>query len=276
VIVLPAGCHTIRAAKLPILGVMQPTSPRLITTNGPSGDLVSHVFSSGFGNDGATVYVLLHGIGMSHRYLARLQNQLSRGGVVHAIDLPGFGATPRPRHPLSVEEFATVINGVLGQLGVTSCVVVGHSMGVQFAVEAARQEPSRYSGVVLMSPVVDPRRRTVWQQALGLARDCLLEPPSANLLVLGDYMRCGIPWYLQTLQSMMRYPTERRVTAVTAPVLVLRGGSDPVAGEEWCRMLARNAGDGELLQLPRHRHVVQMSAPRSVAAAITRFAAGTP
>lgn len=249
---------------------MQPSSPREIH----SGGLVSHVCSSGFGNDDAAVYVLLHGIGMSHRYLARVQRELSREGVVHAIDLPGFGATPRPEHPLSVEEFAAIVIDVLHQLGVSSCIVAGHSMGVQFAVDAARQSPALFSGVVLMSPVVDPRRRTVLQQALGLARDCLLEPPSANLLVLGDYLRCGLRWYLKTLPAMMDYPTEQRVTDVTMPVLVLRGGSDPIAGEEWCRMLARNAPDGLLLQLPHHRHVVQQSAPRSVAGAITRFAAG--
>ena len=62
----------------------------------------------------------------------------------------------------------------------------------RFATEAALQQPERISNLVLMGPVVDPRRGTVAQQALALGRDCLFyESPSSNALVFTDYLRCG-------------------------------------------------------------------------------------
>ncbi|AWB89374.1 alpha/beta fold hydrolase [Salinibacterium hongtaonis] len=224
----------------------------------------------------ATEFVLLHGIGMSHRSLARLQEQLAANGTVHSIDLPGFGATPRPEQPLSVEDHARVLGATFDALDVRHCVVVGHSMGAQFAIELARQRPDLVDRLVLIGPVVDPQRSTVLQQAAALAADTLLEPPVANALVLSDYLRCGPRWYLQTLPSMMRYPTLERVREVSCPVLVIRGEKDPVAREGFSRQLANAAPNGSLLQMPGHAHIVQHSAPRSVAAAIARFAEGVP
>jgi pimeloyl-ACP methyl ester carboxylesterase len=158
------------------------------------------------------------------------------------------------------------------QLGVLDFVIVGHSMGAQFAIEAALQQPGRIPYVVLMGPVVDSERRTVAQQALALGGDSLLfESPSSNALVFSDYLRCGPAWYLKNLRVMMEYPTEQRIAEVAAPVLVLRGANDPVASANWCRRLAERA-TGRLVEIPGTGHVVQHNRSVEVAEAILSFA----
>ncbi|MCB5282834.1 MULTISPECIES: alpha/beta hydrolase [Micrococcaceae] len=237
---------------------------------------LGHVFASSTpARAGAprTAVVLIHGIGVSHRYFTRLQGLLAESVDTYAIDLPGFGATPRPERTLSVEDQATYILGALEQLGVLEFVLVGHSMGAQFATAAALQQPHRIAQLVLMGPVVDSKRRTVLQQALALSRDSLFyESPSSNALVLTDYFRCGASWYLKTLRVMMDYPTERRIPGVTAPVLVIRGADDPVASVDWCRRLAGRAANGQLLEIEGAGHVVQHNRSEDVAAAILDFA----
>ncbi|QCB96428.1 alpha/beta fold hydrolase [Arthrobacter sp. PAMC25564] len=233
-------------------------------TSGPDG---------GPGTDAGSAVVLLHGIGASHRYLRRLHGLLAGSIDTYSIDLPGFGATPRPGRTLSVADHARYILGAMEQLGVPQFVIVGHSMGTQFAVEAALQQSARIPSVVLMGPVVDSRRRTVAQQALSLGKDCLFfESPSSNFLVFTDYLRCGPSWYLKTLQVMMDYPTEERITGVTAPVLVVRGANDPVATSDWSRRLAGRAAAGQLLEIQGAGHVVQHNRAVEVAGAITSFA----
>ena len=239
---------------------------------------LGHVFASRRpgGTDGAPAVVLIHGIGASHRYLERLHGLLAESVDTFSIDLPGFGATPRPEHTLSVAEHATYILGALEQLGVLEFVIVGHSMGTQFAVEAARQQPSRIPHVVLMGPVVNDRRRTVAQQALALGRDCLFfESPSSNALVFTDYLRCGPSWYLKNLRVMMDYPIEDEIAGVTAPVLVLRGANDPVAPADWCRRLAARAATATFLEIEGTGHVVQHNRAVQVADSILAFA-GSP
>lgn len=222
---------------------------------------------------GAPAVVLIHGIGVSHRYLQRLHGLLSESVDTYSVDLPGFGATPTPEHTLTAAEQATYLLGALEQLGVREFVAVGHSMGTQFAVEAQRQQPSRVPCLVLMGPVVNDQRRTVAQQTLALGRDCLFfESPSSNALVLTDYFRCGVSWYLKNLRVMMDYRLEERISGVDAPVLVLRGANDPVAPADWCRRLAARAANAQFLEIDGTGHVVQHNRAALVADAILTFA----
>lgn len=152
-------------------------TPRIVTT----ASFTSHVHTlSGPPDSTGPVFVLLHGIGMSHRYYRRLQALLAQHGDTHAIDLPGFGGTPRPDRQLSIAEYAGHIAATLEKMGSSRIVLIGHSMGTQFATELAVQRPDLVSHLVLLGPVVDPARRTVFQQALSLGLDSLLESPVGN------------------------------------------------------------------------------------------------
>jgi pimeloyl-ACP methyl ester carboxylesterase len=236
-----------------------------VTANGLTGRLYTSNEASAAGQP---AYVLLHGIGVSHRYLARLHVELARGpkeqneqaegadrgAPVYSFDLPGFDGTPRPGRQVTVGEYAAFVAAVLAEYGVESCIVVGHSMGVQFAVELALQAPGLVTRTVLMGPVVDPERRSAAWHALALTRDALFsEPPSTNAVVFTDYFRTGLRWYLTELPVMMEYPLDSRIRGVAQPVLVLRGGRDPIARRPWCQLLAGQAPDGAFAEVPRVR-----------------------
>jgi pimeloyl-ACP methyl ester carboxylesterase len=255
-----------------------------VTVNGLTGRLYSSNVPSATGEP---AYVLLHGIGVSHRYLARLHVELARGAdghsqqaegtdpcpAVYSFDLPGFGGTPRPGRQVTVGEYAAFVGAVLAERGVHSCVVVGHSMGAQFAVELALQAPGLVTRAVLMGPVVDPARRSAAWHALALTRDALFsEPPATNAVVFTDYFRAGFRWYLTELPVMMEYPLDVRVRGVGQPVLVLRGGRDPIARRPWCELLSSQAPDGAFAEVPGHGHVVQETATGDVARIIRRWA----
>jgi pimeloyl-ACP methyl ester carboxylesterase len=256
-----------------------------VTANGLTGRLYTSNAPSGAGQP---AYVLLHGIGVSHRYLARLHVELAqgaeapqspqaesldRGAAVYSFDLPGFGGTPRPGRQVTVGEYAAFVAAVLAERGVESCIVIGHSMGVQFAVELALQVPGLVTRTVLMGPVVDPARRSAAWHALALTRDSLFsEPPLTNVVVFTDYFRTGFRWYLTELPVMMEYPLDSRVRGVAQPVLVLRGGRDPIARRPWCEYLAAQATDGAFAEVSGRGHVVQDTATGEVAQAIRRWA----
>ncbi|RHA44097.1 alpha/beta fold hydrolase [Cellulomonas rhizosphaerae] len=212
--------------------------------------------------------MLVHGLGMSHRYLARLHRELASWGDTHSVDLPGFGGTPAPGAVMSVARGAALLGGALDALGVTAAVVIGHSMGAQFATELAVHRPELVSHLVLVGPVTDPDRARPLVQALDLTRDALKEPPSGNLLTATDYVRCGPRWYFTELVPMLAYRTDERLASVAAPTLVIRGTEDPVARRAWSAELARRAPSGTLVEIPGHRHLVQHTAAAATAAAV--------
>jgi pimeloyl-ACP methyl ester carboxylesterase len=216
----------------------------------------------------APTFVLIHGIGVSHRYLSRLHDHLSEAGTVHSIDLPGFGGLPKPDRTPTIAGMARALGELLTELGVREAVLIGHSMGCQWVVELAAQRPDLARSVVIMGPVADNEHRSVLAQSTALATDMLGEPLDANFVVLVDYLRCGPVWYSKQLPLMLRYRIEDRIAALTMPVLIIRGGKDPIAGSAWCRRLRESAQRAVLVVIPGHHHVVQYSAPRAVASAI--------
>jgi len=217
---------------------------------------------------GITV-VLLHGIGMSHLTWAELQPLLADSGRVISFDMPGFGTARTPDRPFGVVDFADAVDAALTMLGVRSCVVVGHSMGAQFAVELAARSPGLVAGLVLVGPVVVATRRTVRAQALSLALDSLREPPRVNGRVLTDYLKGGVGWYLSTLGPMLDYPIEQRIRDTACPVVVMRGERDSVAPLSWCELLASNAPAwSAVVSVPGKAHVIPLTAPIAVAEAV--------
>lgn len=241
-----------------------------VEAGGLTGRLYASVASVSTG--ARRTYVLLHGIGVSHRYFSRLHRELALTADVYTFDLPGFGDAPQPRRQVPVGEYAAFVNTVLADAGVRSCVVIGHSMGTQYAVELALQEPGLVAGLVLMGPVVDSSRKSVPRQAMALARDALVsESPTSNAVVFWDYFRAGPRWYVTQLPVMMGYPLESRVQGLSQPVLVMRGAKDPVARRQWCQWLAARASQGSLTEVPGQGHVVQHTAPDATAAAISSW-----
>ncbi|GEL96465.1 alpha/beta fold hydrolase [Cellulomonas terrae] len=218
------------------------------------------------------VFVLVHGIGMSHRYLARLSGELAPSGTVHSIDLPGFGGTATPSERMSIADAGRALAGTLDALGISDVVLVGHSMGAQFATELAAQRPDLVAHLVLVGPATDPRRARYVVQAVDLTRDALKEPLSGNAITFTDYLRCGPRWYLAELAPMLAFRTDQRLRDVVAPTLVIRGGDDPIARHDWCAELADIGVDGSLVTIPGHRHLVQHTAAAQTSDAVLAFA----
>ncbi len=216
-------------------------------------------------------FVLVHGIGVSHKYFRPLYELLAQTDEVFALDLPGYAGLPKPDHSPDVPEMARALAAVLDRLGIADAVIVGHSMGTQWVVELALQRPDLASHVVAIGPVTDDHHRSALAQAVALGLDTFHETPRANAIVYGEYLRAGPRWYLAQLPHMLSYPIEERVQALTRPLLIMRGGRDPIAGVDWCRRLRDRAADAALVFVPGSGHLAQYRRPRAVAAAIDAF-----
>ncbi|MCK2021764.1 alpha/beta hydrolase [Microbacterium sp. kSW2-24] len=212
--------------------------------------------------------VLVHGIGMSHRYHRRLLRMLSAEARVVAVDLPGFGGLPKPREDVDIGRMARLLIQLLPIVCGGPVILVGHSMGAQWAAEVAHLAPHLVRSLVLIGPVADDEHRSLPAQAFALAVDTAGESPATNALVFADYLRCGVPWYLAQARHMLRYALEDVVGGLLMPVLVIRGLNDPIAGSAWCRRLRDRAVVSHLVEIPGGRHVVHRSEPRAVCSAI--------
>ncbi|HEX7125400.1 MAG TPA: alpha/beta fold hydrolase [Thermodesulfobacteriota bacterium] len=224
---------------------------------------------------GAPAVVLVHGLGVSHRYLRPLGDRLALRARVYAPDLPGFGASPAPPgRPLDVPELAAALAGFLDAARIGPATFVGNSMGCQVIAELAAGEPARVTRAVLNGPTIDPCARTAVGQIARLLLDALREPPGLVPLVVGDYLRCGPARLWQTFRHALRHPMADTLTRVTAPTVVVRGSRDPLVSRRWAETASRLLPRGRLVELPGVAHAAVYSAPRRLARVVCPPAGG--
>lgn len=215
--------------------------------------------------------VLVHGIGVSSRYLCALARELAPFYRVFAVDLPGFGRSERPSRPLGLVELAEALATWMRATGLRSATVVGNSFGAQIGVELAVRRPRLVERLVLISPTPDPAYRTPRHQLLRLLLDAIREPVSLLGLVVSDYLRCGARAALNALAEALAHPLETRLSSVVAPALVVRGTRDPLVSAAWAARVASELPAGRLVVVPGVAHAAHYAAPRAVARTIRRF-----
>jgi pimeloyl-ACP methyl ester carboxylesterase len=103
-------------------------------------------------------FVCLHAVGGSHLHWAGAAPGLARHGRVIAIDLPGFGSTPREGRSARLPDNQRLLSRFLGTATTGNVVLVGHSMGGALAILQAAAEPSSVARLVLSSSCLPAAR----------------------------------------------------------------------------------------------------------------------
>ncbi len=196
------------------------------------------------GGQGAPV-VLVHGYGVSGRYMLPLAQSLAPFVSVFAPDLPGYGRSQRPSSPLGIADLAAELAGWLDAAGLECPAFVANSMGCQIVTELAVHLPARVGPLVLVGPTVDPQRRAARHQLLGGLRDAAGEPPSLLGLAARD--------------------------DAAQPTVVVRGENDGFVSERWAERAAALLPRGRLIVVPREPHAVHYTRPDLVAGIVDKL-----
>lgn len=215
--------------------------------------------------------VFIPGLGLSGRSLLPTARSLSTEIPIFLIDLPGYGDSDPPPRPLDLAEHASVLAAWLAAIGFERAVWVGHSFGCQVAAELATGYPEAVERLVLVSPTVDPRARSINRQLARLLRDGLREPLPLLPLLVRDYLKAGPRALIHAARLALRDRIEERLLAITVPTLVVRGERDPLVPAEWAQKVARLLPFGRLFVISDAAHAVAYSAPRQLARAIEEF-----
>ncbi len=205
--------------------------------------------------------LFIHGLGGSWPNWLEQLPVLCAGRRAIALDLPGFGASPMPADPISIPGYARIVAGLMDALGISSCALVGNSMGGEISAELALAEPERVQRLVLVSPAgistAAVRERLPLIRAahpavnaltrwLGTNADQVVRRPSLRTAALSlvaaqprriapefaaEQIRgMGKPGFMPALEAIVSHSQtlRERLPAIGAPTLVLWGEKDPV------------------------------------------------
>lgn len=161
--------------------------------------------------NGSPPLVFVHGFACSHEDWQSQIDFFSRTHEVVACDLRGHGATPGRPHECSIEHYGGDVAALLNLLELSDSILVGHSMGTRVILEAARIDPERVGGLVL----IDGSR-----QASG-------DPVQAEATMRATIEAVGFPAFVENAFLQM-HPTEavlaraKRLPAETGTALWTR------------------------------------------------------
>jgi 2-hydroxy-6-oxonona-2,4-dienedioate hydrolase len=232
-------------------------------------------YSNGNGNGSrpkleTTPIVLVHGLSSS-RTLKPLIRALGPRRPVFAPDLPGFGMSDQPTHPLDIPGLADALRRWLLDNELAPAIVVGVAFGCQVAVDMAAAYPAAVDRLVLVGPMFDPEARTPGRLALRWARNAPRSSPRLAPTIVHDFIDAG-PWRTaRTLREALDDPIEEKLGEIEAPTLVVRPERDHLVPEAWTKRVADLIPSSELVTLPKASHTIGPRAAARLTALLVPF-----
>jgi 2-hydroxy-6-oxonona-2,4-dienedioate hydrolase len=228
------------------------------------GGLDVHAWVVGRGN----AVVLVHGFGVSGRYMIPLARSLAADFSVFVPELPGYGRSEKPRPPLGIGALATALAGYLDALELERPALVANSMGCQVVTELAVRLPERVGPLVLIGPTVDPEQRVARRQLFAGFRDSGREPLGLLAVAAQDGAAMGLRAALTTARAALADRIEERLPLIEQPTLVLRGEKDAFVSAEWAERVSALLPRARLVSIPGEPHAVHYTRPDLVAALV--------
>lgn len=205
--------------------------------------------------------VLVHGLGVSGRYLKPTGQALAGSYRVYIPDLPGNGKSQKAWPPLNLDELAATIAGWMDAVGLERAHFYANSLGCQTMAHFAVHYPDRVQSLVLGGPTVDRKGRNWVVQFYRLALDFFREKPALMWIILRDYLVCGPPRVIVTAAYALADSLEDWALLIKCPVLVVRGQFDPIAPQRWVEEVAALLPAGRWAVIPKAAHAINYSAP---------------
>ncbi|MFC7306540.1 acetoin dehydrogenase dihydrolipoyllysine-residue acetyltransferase subunit [Streptomyces monticola] len=234
----------------------------------------------GQGADDMSVTVLVHGYGGDKNSWLFVQEPLSAGHRVYALDLPGHGDSAKDVGDGGLETLAATVTGFLDALGIGRAHLVGHSLGAAVATAVAARVPSRVRSLTLVAPAgfgvpVDPgylrgfATAATRRELRPYLAQLFADPGQANRQLVDDVLRYkrldGVATALNTLLDTVLALDVTALPPGATPAVAVWGTADRVIPHSGAAALPAGCA---LHKAEGAGHMVHMEAPGAVVTAV--------
>jgi 2-hydroxy-6-oxonona-2,4-dienedioate hydrolase len=215
--------------------------------------------------------VLVHGLGLSHRYMMPTAERLAPDFRVYVPDLPGFGDSAHPKKVLDVSGLADALAAWMDAVGLERASMLGNSFACQIMIDFAARHPHRMERGVLQGPTTPRGERSWFWQYIRWRQNAPYNPPELDPITWGEYPKAGYWRVLRTFHYSLVDRPEEKLSRIQAPMLVVRGQIDPICHEEWAEEVAYGIPNGRIALIPDVAHTLVFTAPEQLATVARQF-----
>lgn len=227
--------------------------------------------------------LLLHGVGLRAEVWEPQIAALSGSFRVIAVDMPGHGDSAALPGSPTLPDYVAWAARLIMAIG-APVSVAGHSMGALITLGLAVERPDLVQRAALLCPVFrrSPEARTAVltrAEEISIGRGGIDGPlsrwfgdaPSRARVQVAGWLR-SVPQagYAAAYRAFATGDTvyADRIATITRPLLVLTADGDTNSNAAMTRQMADLAPKGRAVVVEGHRHMVPLTAPEVVSAAL--------
>jgi pimeloyl-ACP methyl ester carboxylesterase len=238
--------------------------------------------------------ILLHGWLGSWGLWQETMAYLGRYYRTYALDFWGFGESGKKRDTYAVQDFVSLVDQFMEQLGIVEAPLVGHSMGGTVSLSVAIQYPQRVQKVVVIgSPIVGSSlslllklfgRRTIasityhnlWALRLGFH---VLSPlyssdPRWSEMMDRDISRTTLESFLLSIASLGRTDLRPFLGQVKIPAMGMYGDKDIVVNPNQWKPMLEGIPQARIEKFKNAGHFIMLDEPKIFMEMLYDFLAG--
>lgn len=228
--------------------------------------------------------IFLHYFGGSAKSWQWVQEKLKDYNCL-ALNLPGFGKTP-PLEKISLGNMAAFVLNEIKVKDLSSCILVGHSMGGKIALQAAVMDSENLvSRLILIAPSppgTEPMEEEEQNRMLDLnPREAEKTVEKSTVAVLSEkkyqtavstQLEADLKTWRWWLLQGMKQPVSGSVQDLSLPVYVLASDLDPVITPQVIKnCVMKKLSSGILITTKTSGHLIPVESSEWVASAIKKI-----
>jgi len=228
--------------------------------------------------------LFVHGSGWNVHMWYAIRDRLESSMEVILVDLPGHGAS-FGEGSNSVQGYSDMVYGIMKDLAMEGCFVVGHSLGGAIAISLGLVHPDIVKGIVLIG--TGARLRVLPQILDGIIKD-----KEATVRSTGDFafskkasvelkakaieetMQCSAEVIHKDFTACDKFDVMDSIGSLSTPTLIICGTDDVLTPPKYSRYLNEVIPGSRLVLIEDAGHMVMMEKPIEVSSAIEEFVKG--
>jgi pimeloyl-ACP methyl ester carboxylesterase len=235
--------------------------------------------------------ILLHGWLGSWGMWQDTMTYLGHTCRTYALDFWGFGESGKKRATYAVQDFVSLVDQFMEQLGILRAPLVGHSMGGTVSLSVAIQYPDRVTKVVVIgSPIVGssltlmptlasykPVAVMVYNAmgllklGLRLAAPTITRDRRWSSMISRDLSRTTLESFLLSIASLRQTDLLPSLSRIQVPVMGMYGHKDNIVKPDQWQPLLAGVPHARIERYPDCGHFPMLDQPQRFMATLGSF-----
>jgi len=235
--------------------------------------------------------ILLHGWLGSWGLWQDTMSYLGRYYRTYALDFWGFGESGKKRETYAVQDFVSLVDQFMEQLGIVKAPLVGHSMGGTVSLSVAIKYPQRVSKVVVVgSPIVGSslalplklagqrpiafmlfNMMDAFRFAMKVASPVICRDDRFAEMMDRDLSRTTLESFLLSIASLRRTDLRPMLGHIQVPAMGMYGDRDVIVHPRQWEPMKQGISHARIERFPSAGHFLMLEEPKDFAERLKSF-----